>query len=462
MEDTSSGVRQNEKDSTEEHWGEDIGKERSNVFRIGVLNIGGFPVDGHSAKLEELRMYISNCKLDSIGLTECNAHWKMIPVQYSMVERTRGWWESLHINTAYYSEYQGLAKFQAGGVSLWSMNKGAHRVMESGQDGRGLGRWAWTKYRGRQNINLRFVTVYRPVLNRTGVLSVWNQQKSFFESIKEDRCPREMLVQDLLTEVAIWLATGDQLIIGGDINEDVRTCLLSRHLKDMGMIEILTKTHGVNGPSTYNRGSAPIDGIFVSPTLQGTRCGYDKFVWDHRLLWIEIPLAVAFGHNVPPTVRAAARRLKCEDPRIVQKYLAEYVTWIEHFQLREKAQWLQEGSGLLPEWLQKLEYDKLDKIRFDAMMFADKHCQKLKMGAKQWTPNYQLARDKVTMWKLIVQRKQGKRVHTRYLLRLVKKCGETEALATTLEEALDNRSSAFRQEKILAKATEVSRQSWLL
>jgi hypothetical protein len=103
-------------------------------------------VDGHSAKLEELQMYLSNCRLTAIGLTECNAHWKMIPVQTSMAERTRGWWESLHINSAYYSWYQSLAKYQAEGVSLLSVNKGAHWVMESGQDGRGLGQWAWTKY----------------------------------------------------------------------------------------------------------------------------------------------------------------------------------------------------------------------------------------------------------------------------------------------------------------------------
>jgi hypothetical protein len=80
LEDTSSGIGQNEKDSTEEHWGEDIGTVRSDIFRIGVLNIGGFPVDGHGTKSEELRIYLSNCRLDAIGLTECNAHWKMIPV----------------------------------------------------------------------------------------------------------------------------------------------------------------------------------------------------------------------------------------------------------------------------------------------------------------------------------------------------------------------------------------------
>jgi hypothetical protein len=87
-----------------------------------------------------------------------------------------------------------------------------------------------------------------------------------------------MFVNDLATETGKWLNEGDQLVIGGDINEDVKTCGLTDKLSNMGMIEILTTTHGTEGPSTYNRGSTPIDGIYVSPTLQGLRCGYDKFV----------------------------------------------------------------------------------------------------------------------------------------------------------------------------------------
>jgi hypothetical protein len=62
----------------------------------------------------------------------------MILVHYNMAEQTRGWWEILHINVAYYADYPSLAKHQAGGVCQWSINKGAHQVMETGQDFRGL------------------------------------------------------------------------------------------------------------------------------------------------------------------------------------------------------------------------------------------------------------------------------------------------------------------------------------
>jgi hypothetical protein len=81
-----------------------------------------------------------------------------------------------------------------------------------------------------------------------------------------------------------------------------------------------------------------------------------------------------------------------------------------------------------------MEYDRLDAIRYEAMMFADKNCRKLKMGAKKWLPNYQAAREKVTLWKLIVQLNQA---------RLMKKCDKQGVMTVTLEEAIENRASAF-------------------
>jgi CubicO group peptidase (beta-lactamase class C family) len=65
---------------------------------------------------------------------------------------------------------------QFGGVSVWSINAAAHRVMKSGADD--MGRWAWTRYRGRGGVTIRVVAGYRPVENKTGPMSVWNQQKT--------------------------------------------------------------------------------------------------------------------------------------------------------------------------------------------------------------------------------------------------------------------------------------------
>ena len=82
-------------DSHERNWGDDIEVERSNVFRIGFLNVGSLMVDGYGAKMEVLRIYLMKLRLDVIGITECNVHWKMVPVQKCLPERMRGWWECL-------------------------------------------------------------------------------------------------------------------------------------------------------------------------------------------------------------------------------------------------------------------------------------------------------------------------------------------------------------------------------
>ena len=107
------------------------------------------------------------------------------------------------------------------------------------------------------------------------------------------------------------------------------------------------------------------------------------------------------------------------------------------------------------------ECDKLDGFRYEAMMVADKQCRKLCMGEKQWTPDYQMAREMVALWRLVVRKKQGKKVSSRFLERQMAKCNEVGALDLSLEEAIENRTCAYRAEKILAKVSVASRKSWL-
>ena len=120
---SSSSGSEDQVGSHGRYWGDDIDVRWSNVFRIGFLNVGGLMVDGHGAKMDELRIYLTRLRLDAIGITECNVHWKIVPIQKCLPERMRGWWECLQINTAYFEAYQILARHQAGGVSLWSQTR---------------------------------------------------------------------------------------------------------------------------------------------------------------------------------------------------------------------------------------------------------------------------------------------------------------------------------------------------
>ena len=102
---------------------------------------------------------------------ETNVMWSELHSQDRMRERTKGWFENININMAYYHEYPIKKKFQAGGTVVWCLNEAASRSMNSGKDE--LGRWAWTRLTGKEGKVLRILSAYRPVPNKSGPGSVW-------------------------------------------------------------------------------------------------------------------------------------------------------------------------------------------------------------------------------------------------------------------------------------------------
>ena len=450
-------------DSHDKPWGHKFATQPSDTLRIGLLNPGGIPIDLTNAKSKILQQFITKTKVDAIGLIETNVNWKYVSVSQRLPERTRGWWECLHINSACYEDFKNPYPAQPGGVSLWSINKAAHRVMEHGKDPRGLGRWAWTRFRGKSGVNLRYVAAYRPVLNKRGIVSVWSQQRSYFDSVNDDRCPREIFTDDLCKEIVKWLETGDQLIIGLDANEDVRGGAFTAKLAQLGLQETVIAQHGNEAPATYKRGANPIDGLYVSRSLRGLKCGYLPFheQFDHRMLWIDIPFSIAFGHNISETVRVSARRLKCEDPRIVKKYQDCLKVYLSRYNMLEEARWLQSRATFPCTRQHEIEYNLLDSIRLEAMMEADRRCRKLPMGAIPYTPAYSAVRTLIELWTLVIKKLSGKNVDSRFLARKAKKANIVAPLDRTLLQAKEKRAAAYRDEKRMAKSAVNDRKTWL-
>ena len=213
----------------------------------------GFPVDPKEEKTQRLRKYISHHRFDTVCLTENNIHWKNIPVQNRLYERTRGWYQDLHISTAYYDAHETQEAAQVGGVTIWSINKAAHRATEKGVDPRGLGRWAWTLYRGRQGRNLRIIAGYRPVKNETGALSAWSQHKAYLQDTDIDDCPRALFTTDLVEELEKWQEKGDQIVLALDVNDNIYNSKFTTAMQEIGPTEICTERHGPHAPPTYNR-----------------------------------------------------------------------------------------------------------------------------------------------------------------------------------------------------------------
>jgi hypothetical protein len=435
--------------SDTEHFGDQIGKREDSSFLIGFKNIGGFPVAATTGqtKDQQIRQFIIENELDSAGLIETDVKWNECAMRDRLEQRTRGWFEGLSIQKAYYRKNPNRSKHQYGGTSVWSINSFSHRIKKQGEDASGLGRWSWVCYQGRGNTHLRVVSGYRPNANK-GPTTVWSQHKAWLTEKDDDREPRQAFIEDLCTEVEKWIAAGDQIVLGLDANESLTlTDKVTTAFRRVGLINAITARHGRNTPRTHQSGSETIDGLFVTEDLLGQRCGYLPFGdFDHRGMWIELPYQVALGHTLPQVVRPAMRKLKLKDPRTVKKYVKRLRKAIRDNMMLERARELYEEIAdawsygvfeLSPNQAQR--FDQLEIERVEAMKEAERLCRKLFLGAIPWSPALGQAYAAAYYWRKSLHKKQGRRIHTRFLQRLRKRAGDFQHVPGLTEQQIKER-----------------------
>jgi hypothetical protein len=89
----------------------------------------------------------------------------------------------------------------------------------------------------------------------------------YYNSIGCDANPGDALWTDLSRLIRKWNKAGESVFLLEYCNVDVRGEKTRKYIADLGMREVITEFHGNEGPRTYNRGSNPIDGIFMTHDL---------------------------------------------------------------------------------------------------------------------------------------------------------------------------------------------------
>ena len=130
------------------------------------------------------------------------------------------------------------------------------------------------------------------------------------------------------------------------------------------------------------------------------RCGYLPFEFDHRALWIDIPMSAALGHEVAKIKRPAARRLKNNDQRVQNKYLKLYSEALKDLQLFERLDSLTSRISNPPSPADIKEYNNIDLLRTRAMLKAERNCRKMKMGGVPFSSDYNATRKRIAAWSL--------------------------------------------------------------
>lgn len=269
--------------------------------------------------------------------------------------------------------------FQPGGTMVLSLNTAAHRVFEIGKDTTGLGRWSWSRYRGRHDLILHVISAYRPCIPQDpGENTTHSQHQRYLDAHNDTRHPRNAMLEDLESHITQYKNQGDQIVVLMDCNEDVRRARITTWLQRLELTDVIMSTHGsTQAPATYNRGSKPIDGIFCSSTIPVQACGYlpfGAFPLDHRGLWIDVLYENAFGYKIPRCIQPAAQKLQCKDPRVVSKWVNAYDSFIRTHNLHVQQFELERLATLPLTPAMAKEFEDILELRTKGIQHADKKC----------------------------------------------------------------------------------------
>jgi hypothetical protein len=398
-----------------DRFGDDIPVKNKGTLRIALQNIGGFPMKSNDIKEDYIRHGLNNWDIDIFGLVETNIDWRLQSEESKLWSRTCEWWEHLHISFSHNTTSPPVEDKQFGGTAIFTINDIAHRVSEKGKDNYNLGRWSWTRFRGKDHHILTIITAYRPNPPLAGVMGVYVQHAKFFNTINHPTCPREAFLIDLKEEITKFQESGDHIILMLDGNEDMRKGPLSNILSTLRLREVILQHHGCRAPSTYRRNNKdiPIDGIWASHSLEIKVGGYLAFNelitgCDHRALWIDIDYQNAFGYaGNSPIIRPSARRLNNRNPHIRNNFNSRRKGYANKSNLAHRIATLENSINGELSWDQIVEYETIDNLRRDHIRRAGKRCRKFRKGNVPYSPTLQEARNKVKGWSLLLRFKKG-------------------------------------------------------
>ena len=146
-------------------------------------------------------------------MSEVNVAWQHLRTDQRLGQRLQDSFGTSYTQCAWFREYPAIqSSRQYGGCAIVALNSAVGRVVGSGADSSGLGRWCWLRLRGKANTHVRIICAYRPVKNMRDSNSVYNQQKWYYKSINLfDTCPQIQFTIDLESEISRFQADGDKI-----------------------------------------------------------------------------------------------------------------------------------------------------------------------------------------------------------------------------------------------------------
>jgi len=195
----------------------------------------------HHKKIQQINKLMSDYEVDILAGCKTQTDWQFVDSEEDKNSNLVGNGRPTRGACGYNINDGKIKQDQWGGTCISAFGWLSSFVTDTSIDSTGLGRWSWL-YVGGGGKTTWILIAYQPVRpnNITCGGTVWDQHVHYFEARGEVRNPCIMFQLDLLSLLCVWKATGDEILLLGDFNEDMYTGRLSLALSDgdLRMMEV--------------------------------------------------------------------------------------------------------------------------------------------------------------------------------------------------------------------------------
>jgi len=361
------------------------------------------------------------CNLDThvICIQEPNTHWTDTITQplYRLFQKA-----FMHAKLAYSACIDTTqTNRQPGGTFMAIVGCYAARVLTTGSDSTGLGRWSYSKLIGKNGRHFLIISAYHVGNQQPTIGSHTSYTQQYHLLLQQGHLtpkPHELFVSNMISFIAQWQGMHD-ILLCIDAND------MTLHSKDHGLDHILEATHLIDlhkykfptlpSPPMHHRSRYTIDyclgtrgfaealrGAWMLPF--GTPATLTR---DHHTLGLEFDHDILLGRKAPNTPGLVTHGVYSNAYPTVRRFNDDVASECDHQGLFNAAQQLARKYTFTPDDHQELE--RIDQALTKILVTADQGYAKHRTNP--WSPALHQAFLEHCYWRI---RLTEKRTHRNY------------------------------------------------
>ena len=164
-------------------------------------------------------------------------------------------------------------------------------------------------------------------------------------------------------------------------------------------------------------------------------------------------------------MKFSGQRVKTSDPSIVQQFNHHYKKFAIKHNLSQRIFNLENKVTCPITETHRLEAEAIASLREQGIQYADKRCRCLFQGLVPFSPEVNNLMLQVRFWKLALDKKLGRKISSRLLVRTMRKAKISTPLFELMARSKDSierdLKESYQQYKLAKKSAYNTRRKWL-